>query len=153
MAGRLSPGIRSYLEEPPMTPEQIRLVRDSFTSIKPIADEVASTMYTGLFARDPAARALFPADMAALRARFMTELEAIVTAIEDFPAFLTRAGQLGARHAAHGARPEHYRLMGEALLAALAQHLGPRMTPEVEEAWRRAFPLVAEAMMLSAADA
>jgi hemoglobin-like flavoprotein len=40
--------------------------------------------------------------------------------------------------------------MGEALMGALADALGPDWTDEVEEAWRLAYNLTAETMMSGA---
>jgi hypothetical protein len=42
-----------------MTPDQIRLVQESFRSVVPICDEAARIFYDRLFALDPALRPLF----------------------------------------------------------------------------------------------
>ena len=57
---------------------------------------------------------------------------------------------LGARHRAYGVRAAHYRLMGGALLAALADRSGDGWTPELAEAWSLAYNLIAETMMAGA---
>ena len=48
-------------------------------------------------------------------------------------------------------RGRHYRLVGEALLGALAAALAPVWDEEMDTAWRHAYDLVAELMMEAAA--
>ncbi len=55
--------------------------------------------------------------------------------------------RLGVRHVAYGARPEHYPIVGEVLIAALAEVAGAAWRPEYERAWNAAFGLVAGAML------
>src|SRR5262249_60610952 len=47
-----------------MGPEQVRLVKSSFASVLPIAEEAGKMFYERLFALDPALRPLFKGDMA-----------------------------------------------------------------------------------------
>jgi nitric oxide dioxygenase len=44
--------------------------------------------------------------------------------------------------------PEHFDLVGEALLWTLEQGLGEAFTPEVHEAWAAAFGVIARAMLI-----
>jgi len=57
---------------------------------------------------------------------------------------------LGQRHASYGVIAEHYRLVEQALLWALAQELGARWTAEVEAAWQSAYTLLAATMEAAA---
>lgn len=64
-----------------MTPEQIRLVRDSFTRVEPIAQQVVGLFYGKLFEPDTDLCKLFRGDMKAQGARleskcrFMSEFD------------------------------------------------------------------------------
>ena len=62
----------------------------------------------------------------------------------------TRA--LGARHVGYGVRASDYRVLGDALLAALAAVLGDGFDA-AREAWALAYNLVAETMLEGAASA
>ena len=57
--------------------------------------------------------------------------------------FLVR---LGARHVRYGVQPEHFDVVGSALLWTLEQGLGELFTPEVREAWVAAWDVIAGAM-------
>jgi nitric oxide dioxygenase len=136
-----------------MTPEQIRLVQESFTRLSDDWDGLAADFYRRLFDADPAARELFTTDMAVQRAKFVHELEEIIRSINNFDAFLAQLNDLGARHAGYGVRPVHYATFAACLRGALAAAEGDRWTPELDAAWSSAHDLVAEAMILGASDA
>jgi hemoglobin-like flavoprotein len=67
-----------------------------------------------------------------------------LTNIEQLAPYLVR---LGARHVRYGVRPEHFDVVGAALLWTLEQGLGNRFTPEVREAWTAAFGVITVAML------
>lgn len=134
-----------------MTPEQIELVRSSYASLGDDAPAMASDFYRRLFTIDPSARTLFSQEPAVMAEKFAAELNAIVEAITSFDVFSGRLRHLAVRHRAAGVRPRHYRPVGDALMGALAAHLGADWTPAAENAWRRAYNLVAEVMMAATA--
>jgi hemoglobin-like flavoprotein len=130
-----------------MTPEQIELVRWSYASLADRRAEVARDFYRRLFAADPSVEALFGADPDAMAIKFSDELAAIVEAIVSFDAFAARLHDLAARHAGYGVQTRHYRLVGEALVGALAAAVAPEWDDALDDAWRHAYNLVAEVMM------
>lgn len=134
-----------------MTPEQIELVRASYASLGAETPAMAAEFYRRLFAVDPSAEALFTSTPDVMSEKFADELDAIVQAIVSFDDFAVRVDGLATRHALYGVQSRHYRAAGEALLGALAAHLGPRWDPAAEAAWRRAYNLVAEIMMATPA--
>jgi hemoglobin-like flavoprotein len=134
-----------------MTPEEIELVRTSYALIAPDGPMVAAEFYRRLFAADSSAQALFTKSPAVTASKFADELEAIVEAIVSYDRFALRVRDLAARHGSYGVQTRHYRAAGHALLGALAARLGPAWDPATEAAWRRAYNLVAELMMASAA--
>jgi nitric oxide dioxygenase len=52
-----------------------------------------------------------------------------------------------ARHVAYGARPEHYPVVGEVLIAWMAEVAGRAWRSEYGKAWGAAFQIVAGAML------
>jgi len=134
------------LQEAFMTTDQVTLVKTSFASIGPAADSVASRFYARLFALDPALLALFHTDMREQRHKLMQMLSAIVDALDQPALIVPEVVALGQRHASYGVVAEHYAIVEEALLWALAQELGERWTPEVAAAWRAVYTLLAATM-------
>ncbi len=135
-----------------MTPEQLEQVRSSYASLGRAAPAMAMDFYRRLFAADPSAEALFTYGPDVMAQKFTDELDAIVQAISSFDAFAPRVRDLAVRHVGYGVQTQHYHAAGEALIGALAAHLAPEWDDALEAAWRRAYNLVAELMMATAAE-
>ncbi len=68
-------------------------------------------------------------------------------------AILPKLREMGARHVAYGAEPAHYPVVGEVLIASMAEVAGEDWRPAYARAWEQAFALVAGAMLEGAAAA
>jgi len=73
--------------------------------------------------------------------------------LRDLEAITPKLRQLGARHVAYGALPEHYPVVAEVMLDSMAEIAGEAWTPEIAEAWAGALGLVAAAMLEGAEEA
>jgi nitric oxide dioxygenase len=122
-----------------MTPEQIRLVQESFAKVVPISEAAAVLFYDRLFEIAPGVKAMFPADMTEQRKKLMTMLAAVVNGLGNLQSILPAASALAKRHVGYGARAEHYPVVGAALLWTLEKGLGAAWTPEVADAWTAAY--------------
>src|SRR6202047_834124 len=122
-----------------MTPEQVKLVQQSFAQVVPIADKAAEIFYNRLFELAPAVKPLFRGDMAEQRRKLVATLAVVVGGLSDLPSVLPAASALAKRHVAYGAKPEHYPVVGSALLWTLDKGLGDAWTPEIAEAWTAAY--------------
>jgi len=130
-----------------VSPEQLDLVRTSYAALGERRTAMAADFYRRLFAADPGTEALFTAGPDVMAEMFSTELAAIVDAISSFDVVAPRLHDLAGRHAGYGVEVRHYRLVGDALVAALGAALSPAWDDELAAAWRRAYDLVAEVMM------
>jgi hemoglobin-like flavoprotein len=122
-----------------MTPDQVKLVQQSFSKVAPIADQAAILFYDRLFEVAPQVKAMFPADMTEQRKKLMATLAVVVNGLTDLPAILPAASALAKRHVAYGAKPAHYPVVGAALLWTLEKGLGNQWTPDVASAWTAAY--------------
>jgi hemoglobin-like flavoprotein len=131
-----------------MTPDQVRLVQESFRDVAPIREVAAATFYERLFATDPTLRALFSStNMAKQGAKLMVSLGLVVQGLDRADAILSDVRALARRHVAYGVQEHHYPIVGQALIDTLAAGLGPAFTVEVREAWQAAFALLAGVMI------
>jgi hemoglobin-like flavoprotein len=73
--------------------------------------------------------------------------------LRDLEAIAPKLRQLGARHVAYGALPEHYPVVAEVMLASMAEIARDAWTDDVDAAWAAALGLVATAMLEGAAEA
>ena len=122
-----------------MNPTQIKLVQDSFAKVAPISEQAAVLFYDRLFEVAPSVRAMFPDDMKEQRKKLMATLAVVVSGLSNLEAVLPAASALAKRHVNYGAKPEHYPVVGGALLWTLEKGLGDAWTPEVAEAWTAAY--------------
>ena len=134
-----------------MTDEQIRLVRESFSQLQPLAEPAAAQFYDRLFERSPGVAELFRVDMAVQGHRLMTMLGAAIGLLDD-PARLDEALRgLGARHVGYGTLPSHYDVLGGALIDTLALSLGPQFSPAHRRAWAAFYGHLRTVMLSGAA--
>ncbi|WP_315758516.1 MULTISPECIES: globin family protein [unclassified Bradyrhizobium] len=133
-----------------MTPSQIELVQDSFAKVAPISDQAAGIFYDRLFEVAPQVRPMFPDDLTEQRKKLMATLAVVVNGLANLPAILPAASALAMRHVDYGAKPEHYPVVGSALLWTLEKGLGEAWTPEVAEAWTAAYGTLSGFMIAEA---
>ena len=136
-----------------MTPDQIRLVQESFQKVAPIADQAAALFYDRLFATDPTVRPLFAgADIREQGRKLMPTLGHVVAGLRTPETILPVARDLARRHVGYGVQAAHYASVGAALLWTLEQGLGAAaFTPEVRDAWAAAYGLLSGVMLEAAA--
>jgi nitric oxide dioxygenase len=67
--------------------------------------------------------------------------------LHDLESVTPKLRDLGARHVRYGALPEHYPIVGEVLIASMAEIGGEAWTFEYEQAWTEAFAVVSGAML------
>lgn len=132
-----------------MTPHDLELIGRGAAGIDP--DPFATTFYDTLFDLAPAARGLFPDDLADQRAKLMAEITTMISlamsaSAGDMQRFVERTHRLGARHVAYGATPDHYAIVGQALIAALGEHV-PNWSSADETAWTRLYGVIASTML------
>jgi len=133
-----------------MTPDQVKLVQESFAKVAPISDQAAVMFYNRLFEIAPSVKAMFPTDMSEQRRKLMATLAIVVNGLSKLEMILPAASSLATRHVAYGAKAEHYPVVGEALLCTLEKGLGADWTPDVAEAWTTAYSTLSGFMIMQA---
>jgi hemoglobin-like flavoprotein len=120
----------------------------SFDLVAPRGDELMDEFYARLFETAPAVKPLFAGtDLRRQKAMLLGTLVLLRKSLRDLDAIVPKLRDLGARHVGYGARPEHYPVVGEVLIGAMATIAGSAWRPEHEEAWGAAFAIVAGAMV------
>lgn len=133
-----------------MTPDQVKIVQESFAKVVPICDQAATIFYDRLFEVAPSVKAMFPADMTEQRKKLMATLAVVVNGLSNLESVLPAASALAIRHVAYGAKAEHYPVVGGALLWTLEKGLGEAWKPEVAAAWTAAYGTLSTYMISEA---
>jgi hemoglobin-like flavoprotein len=140
-----------------VTPHELELVAADGDSVRTCPDEFARSFYATLFELAPATRELFPDDLTAQRGKLVNELLFLTDAATDreglgLDGFLTRARDLGRRHAGYGVANRDYAPVGVALVAALRTCV-PEWDDDHVAAWTKLYRLIADVMREGAEDA
>lgn len=136
-----------------MKPASVTRIRRSYEAIAPRVQNVVDRFYAGLFAAHPPIRSLFPEDMSRQRQHLAASLAIVWRNFDNLEALEIPLKQLGSQHAGYGVRPEHYPVVRDQLLRAMAEELGPDWTPQMERDWFEALNRVAAIMLQGAAEA
>lgn len=135
-----------------MTAYQVKLIRDTWHSIGPIASMVPKIFYDRLFEIDPTTKPLFTkANMPRQHTLLLEALELVADHAEDLNSLVPTLEDLGRRHVRYGVEDEHYDSVGIALLWTLERGFGAQFTHEVREAWTLAYQFISGAMRRGAA--
>ena len=118
------------------------VLRATLTPVATDPSGFAARFYAHLFRRSPGLRTLFPADMAQQYLKLAHTLCVVVSGLDQPEQVVPGLEALGARHRGYGVRPHHYILVGEALLAALAEANGDAFDERAHAAWSRLYAWV-----------
>lgn len=131
---------------------QVEVLEQSFEQVKPKSDDFVTSFYDNLFTANPEAKPLFAnTDMAKQKKMLLNSLVLVVENLRKPEVLSDALKGLGARHVKYGALPEHYPLVGNALLKTFSDYLGESWTPEVKQAWVDAYGAITT-LMLEGAD-
>ena len=126
----------------------VEALETSFDLVAPRGDELVDAFYARLFAAAPSVEPLFArADLAEQKKMLLATLVLLRKSLRDLGAIVPKLRELGRRHVAYGARPEHYPVVGEVLLASMADVAGDAWRPAYQSAWSQAIEVVAGAML------
>ena len=124
-------------------------LEESFDLVAPQGDELMRTFYDNLFETAPGVRPLFEnVNMDRQRRALLNMLLVLRESLRDLDDIVPDLEKLGARHDGYGANPEHYPVVGEVLIGAMAQVAGDAWKPEYTSAWQQAYEVV-QGVMLS----
>ncbi len=134
-----------------MTPDQVKLVQDSFAKVEPIATQAGDMFYARLFEIAPEVRPMFPTDISSQRDKLLQMLTTAVSNLHRVETIIPAVEDLGKRHVNYGVKDAHYDKVGEALIWTLDKGLGEAFTPPVKDAWVATYGTLAGVMKDAAA--
>ncbi|NVN87662.1 MAG: hemin receptor [Rhodopseudomonas sp.] len=133
-----------------MTPDEIKLVQQSFSKVAPISEQAAALFYGRLFEIAPEVKPMFHGDIREQGKKLMGTLAVVVGGLTNLEAILPAASRLAKLHVDYGVKAEHYTPVGAALLWTLEQGLGDGWTPELASAWTAAYTTLSGYMISEA---
>jgi nitric oxide dioxygenase len=134
-------------------PLELDTLETSFDLVAADGETLVDVFYARLFAAVPAVAPLFAqTDMRRQKSMLLAALVLLRKSLRNLDAIIPTLRRLGACHVTYGARPEHYPIVGEVLIASMAEVAGDAWRPEYEGAWAAAYGVVATVMLEGAAE-
>jgi hemoglobin-like flavoprotein len=126
------------------------LLKQSFEMVAPQKEAFAHSFYERLFSYYPETKQLFAqTNMKRQEGSLVATLAIVVAGVERGDNLTPILQELGKKHQVYGAKAEHYPLVGGVLLETFNEYLGPKFTPEMEDAWSQAFEVISGQMLTS----
>lgn len=133
-----------------LTGVEIDAIRESFALVSKDRAHAGELFYRKLFEIAPETRKLFVNDMGEQAKKLINTLSVVVSQLQTWPDLAPLVEDLAFRHVAYGVRPEHYDLVGTALLEMMSEMLDDRFTDTMREAWIKAYGGICRHMIESA---
>lgn len=128
----------------------IQRLRYSYARVREHDLRFAEIFYESLFRAAPDLRPLFRSAPEAQAAKLVASLDMVVENLARTDANAAMLAALGRRHTEYGARPEHYAVVTDLLVDAMARVLGPSADAGILAEWRTAIGLVGRQMIAGA---
>jgi len=131
-----------------MTQTSKTIVKSTAPLLKKKGEEITKTMYPILFSKYPEVEVLF-------KDAEPNQHKKLASAVYAYASNIDRLEQLSAgiavmvkAHIKTNVQPEHYPMVGDALLTAIKEVLGEDVaTPEVIDAWAEAYQFLADILI------
>ena len=147
----LLPAESAFLRGAAVDEATVELLESSFRILAAAGSRLGSEFYGRLFDCAPALRPLFPSNLEEQAQKLLQSLSSVIESLRSPDAVRDRLRDLGRRHVGYGARPEHYPLVCDCLLASMRVVAGDRWTERLQLEWRNALELIARIMLQGAA--
>jgi len=135
-----------------MTPEEIKLVKESWAKVLPISGQAAELFYGRLFELYPEVQPYFKGDMKEQGRKLMGMIGSAVNSLENLGTMIPVIKESGKRHAGYGVKDEDYDKVADALIWSLGKGLGDDFTDEVKSAWVTTYTSLADVMKEAAGE-
>ncbi len=126
------------------------MLKESWSLVEEHQDKVASYFYARMFLSRPELRDLFPVHMDVQRSRLLGAIVTAVQTLDDPEKFDSYLHGLGRDHRKFHVEPEHYEVVGGALIEAMRAFAGEQWGVEYDQAWADAYAVIASKMLAGA---
>ena len=131
-----------------MNSKQIELVRSSWARVSAIDDVTfGSRFYNRLFEMAPDIRALFNRPIPEQSRKLVTILDHVIEKIDALEDIIENVVKLAHRHENYVVKPEHYTVVGEALIWTLEKEMGNLWNEDLKVAWTMCYVTISTAML------
>lgn len=129
-------------------PDTAFIVQTTFERLSGWSEEAAGLFYRTLFDLQPSVRPLFKdTDMTLQGQKFMSMLTTMVNGFDHLEKVAPYLRRLGETHRGYGVQPEHYDIVGTALLTTVERMTGDKLDDAVRHAWEHFYTQIVDVML------
>lgn len=129
------------------------IIKNSWSQAIAQPDNPGVLFYENLFTEAPCLIPMFHSDLEQQQAKFSAMISYMVMHLQTMPDIQAEIEAMGKRHVQYGVKPEHYEIVGKALIGTLETTLGDSWDTETAVAWTNLYNLWASAMLGAAEEA
>lgn len=131
-----------------MTVQEISDVKRTWAIIAQLnAETVGQLFYNRLFEVAPQVRDMFKSPISEQSKKLLAMIGYVINKLDKLDDIIHEVNKLAERHAAYGAEPAHYEVVGSVLLWTLEKGLGEYWTVDVKKAWTNCYGILSGAMI------
>ena len=108
---------------------------------------VGGLFYNRLFEIAPQLKHMFRNPMPEQSKKLLAMINYVISKLNKLEDILDEVAKLARRHVSYGVKPDHYTIVGEALLWTLEKGLADNWNSEVKEAWTDCYHILSSAMI------
>ncbi len=125
----------------------VRLIQESWGSIKEFKVVNAIVFYENLFKISPSSRQLFPEDLTKLNSKFTYTINFLVNNCDKLESIQESVEDLGRIHNKLNIPKEYYPIISDAIVKTIEKAMGENYSVQIGEAWERLINHMAEIML------
>lgn len=123
------------------------IIKSTAPLLKERGEEITTVMYQFLFESNPELQELFKDAAPDQYKKLASAVYAYAANIDKLEALGKGIETIAMAHVKTNIKPEHYPLVGTALLRAIEKVLGSAATPEIMDAWKEAYFFLADVLI------
>ena len=127
--------------------QTVSIVKNTAISVSENSEAITSRMYEILFEKYPQTKELFKNADKNQHKRLADAVSAYAANIDNLGVLSKAVEKMAQTHVRTSVKPEHYPMVGDALLQAIKDVLGTTATEEVMEAWKEAYFFLADILI------
>jgi len=130
-----------------LSKKTVKIVKATAQVVAEHAEEITQSMYEILFASNPELKELFKDAQPDQHKKLAAAVVAYASNIENLSVLDKAIEKMVGTHVKVKVLPEHYPLVGGALLEAIKKVLGEAATPEIIDGWKEAYFFLADVLI------
>lgn len=130
-----------------LSPKSIELIKATAPVVAEHAESITSAMYEILFSKHPELKELFKNAQPDQHKKLAAAVVAYASNIDNLGVLSKAIEKMAQTHVRSTVKPEHYPIVGGALLEAISKILGEAATQEILDAWAEAYFFLANILI------